>query len=442
MKTYSYGQIWKIAYPVLISVLMEQLVGMTDTAFLGRVGEVELGASALGGIFYIAVFVLGLGLGTGAQILMGRRNGEENHLEVGNIFYHSLLLLIVVAFVLFGVIQLLGPIMLRQIISSPAVFEAANDYLTCRVYGFFFAYVAIMFRAFYVATTQTKTLTLNSILMVVSNIFFNYVLIFGKFGVPAMGIAGAAIGSVMAECVSMVFFIIYTRYRIDYKKYGLNLRPHFRRHFLGKIVGISIWTMVQNFLSLATWFLFFLAVEHLGEKELAVSNIIRNISSFFYMTISALASTASTLVSNLMGQKEMDAVLPMIWRTIKLGFYILIPLGILVCIFPEWVIAIYTDDQPLMTLGVASLYVLVASYVFTIPQRILLSSVLGTGNTKAALWIEFSALVLYTAYIYLIIFHLKSPLAVCWTCEFVYGVPSALLAWIYLRKNQWRNKVL
>ena len=442
MKSYSYGQIWKIAYPVLISVLMEQLVGMTDTAFLGRVGEVELGASALGGIFYIAVFVLGLGLGTGAQILMGRRNGEGNLLEVGNIFYHSLLLLIFVAFLLFGLIQAFGPLMLQQIISSPAVFHAANEYLTCRVYGFFFAYVAIMFRAFYVATTQTKTLTLNSVIMVVSNIFFNYILIFGKLGMPELGIAGAAIGSVLAEGVSMVFFIVYTRYHLDYKKFGLHLRPHFRRHFLHKIVSISIWTMVQNFLSLATWFLFFLAVEHLGEKELAVSNIIRNISSFFYMTISALASTASTLVSNLMGQKEMDAVLPMIWRTIKLGFYILIPLGILVCIFPEWVMAIYTDDAGLMSLGVAPLYVLVLSYIFTIPQRILLSSVLGTGNTREALWIEFSALVVYSAYIYLMIFHLKSSLAVCWTCEFVYGVPSMLMAWYYLRQNKWRKKVL
>lgn len=76
MHTYSYSQIWKIAFPVLISTLMEQLIGMTDTAFLGRIGEVELGASALGGIFFVTIFMLGLGFSIGAQILMGRRNGE------------------------------------------------------------------------------------------------------------------------------------------------------------------------------------------------------------------------------------------------------------------------------------------------------------------------------------------------------------------------------
>ena len=442
MKTYTYGQIWKIAFPVLISVLMEQLVGMTDTAFLGRVGEVELGASALGSIFYIAVFVLGMGLGTGAQILMGRRNGEGAYHEVGNLFYHSLLLLLVVASFLFVLVQWLGPWVLGQMIASPDVLNAACDYVECRVYGFFFAYIAIMFRAFYVATTQTKTLTLNSTMMVASNILFNYILIFGKFGFPALGIAGAAIGSVLAEVVSMLFFVIYTRYRIDYEKYGLNLRPHFQHHFLRKILGVSIWTMVQNFLSLGTWFFFFLAVEHLGERELAVSNIVRNISSFFYMTLSALASTASTLVSNLMGQNEMDAVMPMVVRTMKLVAYIMIPMGVLVAFFPEWVLAIYTDDIDLITVGIAPLYVLLTSYVFTVPQRIFLSATMGTGSTQRALWIEIVSLVVYIIFIYVVIYRIQAPLYVCWFSEYVYGIPSMLLAWHYMRSNNWRKKVL
>jgi len=442
MKVYSYGQIWQIAYPVLISVLMEQLVGMTDTAFLGRVGEVELGASALGGIFYIAVFVLGLGLGTGAQILMGRRNGEGNYLEVGNVFYHSLLLLLCVATLLFACVQAFGPWLLQQLISSHEVYLSACDYLQWRVYGFFPAYVAIMFRAFYVATTNTKTLTLNSVLMVMANILFNYVLIFGKFGFPAFGIAGAAIGSVLAECVSMVFFILYTRLKINYTRYGLNLKPRFRPQFLWRILSISIWTMAQNFLSLGTWFLFFLAVEHLGECELAASNIIRNVSSFFYMTISAMASTASTLVSNLMGQNEMDAILPMINKTIKLAFYILVPLGCLVVLFPETVIRIYTEESALIATCVAPIFVLVSSYLFTIPQRIMLNSIMGTGSTRCALWIEMVSLVAYTAFIVAIVFCWKAPLAVCWFSEHVYSIPSLVLAWIYLRRNTWRNRTL
>ena len=66
----------------------------------------------------------------------------------------------------------------------------------------------VMFRAFFVGTTQTKTLTLNSIVMVLSNVVFNYILIFGKFGFPQLGIAGAAIGSSLAEMVSVILLIM------------------------------------------------------------------------------------------------------------------------------------------------------------------------------------------------------------------------------------------
>ena len=73
---YTYKQIWLIAYPILISLLMEQLIGMTDTAFLGRVGEVELGASAIAGVFYMGIFMVAFGFSIGAQILIARRNGN------------------------------------------------------------------------------------------------------------------------------------------------------------------------------------------------------------------------------------------------------------------------------------------------------------------------------------------------------------------------------
>ena len=73
MKTkYTYKQIWTIAYPILISLIMEQMIGMTDTAFLGRVGEIELGASAIAGVYYLAIFMMAFGFSIGAQILIGR----------------------------------------------------------------------------------------------------------------------------------------------------------------------------------------------------------------------------------------------------------------------------------------------------------------------------------------------------------------------------------
>ena len=264
---YSYGYIWRIAYPILISLVMEQLIGMTDTAFLGRVGELELGASAIASIYYLIIFMLGFGFSIGAQILIARRNGSGDFKEIGNIFYHGLYFLLVMATVICIISVSLSPQILNKVVSSPAICERAVSYINWRIFGLLFSFTAAMFRAFFVGTTQTKTLTLNSIIMVLSNIVFNYILIFGKFGVPALGIAGAAIGSTLAEMVSCIFFIIYTKRRVDYRKYGLNSFGKFKFGDLKKIMNLSVWTMIQNFLSIATWFLFFIYIEHLGERD-------------------------------------------------------------------------------------------------------------------------------------------------------------------------------
>ena len=79
-------QILKITFPVLLSLMMEQLIGLTDTIYLGHVGEVELGASAIAGIFYLTIFMVGFGFSIGAQVLIARRNGEGNLAGIGPIF--------------------------------------------------------------------------------------------------------------------------------------------------------------------------------------------------------------------------------------------------------------------------------------------------------------------------------------------------------------------
>lgn len=436
----NYSRIWYIAYPILISVMMEQIVSITDTAFLGRVGEIELGASALGGVFYISIFVIGMGFCQGSQILMGRRNGEKRFQQIGIIFYHSLVFLLLLGLIVFFFILFVAPTILRTIIATPQMCKATYLYLQCRILGIFFAYVAIMFRAFYVAITNTKTLTLNSLVMVGCNILLDYILIFGKMGAPKMGIAGAAIASVISEFVSMVFFIIYTKCKIDTHKYAFSCFPRFRFDVLRNILKVSVWTMVQDFLSVSTWFLFFLAVEHLGDRELAISNIIRNVSSVTYMAVSALGLTVTTLVSNLMGEGKIYKVLPTIYRSIKLGYFILLVPCLFAAIFPEYVIRVFTNDESLVRDGCAPLLIMLSSYVITIPSLIIFKAVSGTGNTKMALHIEIISLVAYMLYISIAILYLNVSLTLCWCAEYIYQGVALICCIVYFKKGIWQNR--
>ena len=437
---YTNRQIWHIAYPILISLIMEQMIGMTDTAFLGRVGEVELGASAIAGVFYMVIFMVAFGFSIGTQILIARRNGEENYREIGQLFYHGIYFQVALAAVMFLLSYFLSPLILERIISSPAVCRAAEDYLHWRVFGAFFSFSAVIFRAFFLGTVQTRTLTLNSVVMVLSNVVFNYILIFGNFGFPAMGIAGAALGSSLAEGVSLLFFILYTRRRVDVRKYGLDRIPRFCRDVLRRMLNVSLWTMIQNFFSLATWFLFFLYIEHLGERALAVTNIVRSASGLLFMVMMAFASTCGSLTSNLIGRGHASEVPHLIHQHIRLAYLFVMPLALLFVLCPQLILGIYTDMADLREAAIPSLWVMCASYLLIVPANVYFQSVSGTGNTRTALALELSSLVLYTAYITWTILILRLDVALCWTSEMVYGIFILLFCWLYIRRGHWAGK--
>ena len=437
---FTYKQIWFIAYPILFSLLMEHMIGMTDTAFLGRVGEVELGASALAGVYYLAIFMLGFGFSMGVQILIGRRNGEGRYRDIGSIFTQGLLFLVGLAAIIFTISQIWSPNILRMLIESDNVYAATVKYMNWRVYGFFFSFSALMFRAFYVGTANTKTLTLNSIVMVSTNVVLNYILIFGKFGFPALGIAGAAIASSIAELVSLIFFVVYTCIRIDRKKYNLFGSFRFEPGLLKQVLGISVWTMMQAFISLSTWFLFFIAVEHLGERPLAITNILRNISSLFFIIVSAFATTTGSLISNLIGAGEQKQVLKACKRVICLCYMLVIPLIVLMMFFPSAILRIYTDNTSLIADSITPFFVMISVYFLSVPANILFNAVSGTGNTRSALAMELIALAVYVFSVFYIVVHLKASLPFCWTTEFVYLTMMLILSYLYMTRGNWQNK--
>lgn len=442
MRHYTNKQIWLIAYPILISLVMEQMIGMTDTAFLGRVGEVELGASAIAGVFYMVIFMVAFGFSIGAQILIARRNGEQRYQEIGSLFYQGIYFQIGMATLMFVLSYFFSPLILKRIIASEHIYEAAVSYLHWRVFGAFFSFNAVMFRAFFLGTTQTKTLTLNSIVMVLSNVVFNYILIYGKLGFPALGIAGAAIGSSLSELVSLVFFIVYTHRHIDCLKYGLNKIPAFDFSALSRILNVSVWTMLQNAISISTWFLFFLYIEHLGERPLAITNIVRNVSGLLFMIMMAFASTCGSLVSNLIGAGHADSISSTIHQHIRMAYLLVLPLALLFAIFPEVILGIYTDMSDLKQASIPSLYVMCVSYLALVPANVYFQSVSGTGNTRMAMALEMLVLIIYVAYITYMILLLRCDVALCWTSEIVYGSFILLFCYIYMKRGKWKEKII
>ena len=438
--TYSYRNIWRVAYPILISLVMEQMIGLTDTAFLGRVGEIELGASAIAIVYYMVLFMIGFGFSLGAQIIIGRRNGEGNFRDTGKIFWNGLYFVIALSGAIIILSEIFSPWLMRLMVSSEAIYGAALSYVRWRLPGMVFAFATAMFRAFYVGTTQTKTLTLNSVVMVLSNILFNWVLIFGKFGCPALGITGAAIGSSLAELVSLIFFIVYTRMKCDRKKYGLDKAARFDKEELKGMMPVCSWTMIQNTISISTWFIFFLYIEHLGERALAISNITRSVSGLIWVVLQAFSATCSTLVSNIIGEGHQEKVMSLVKSIMKLSYGIVSAMIICFCLFPEAIARIYTDIPSLVTASVPAIMVMCSSYFLNVGGQVFFLAVSGTGSTKTAFKLEMVALAFYMVYCTVVIGILKLDVALCWTAEHIYAGILLICSWWYMRSGRWKDR--
>lgn len=437
---YSNKQIWHVSYPILLSLLAQNVINVTDTAFLGRVGEVELGAAAMGGLFYICAYTLAFGFSTGSQIVMARRNGEKQYTEVGPVMIQGIAFLLLLAAFMFTLSRLFAGDILNLLISSDQVRNATIEFLDWRVFGFFFSFVNVMYRALYVGITRTKVLTLNAVLMAVTNVILDYILIFGHLGFPAMGIKGAAIASVIAEGVSIVFFVIYTRYTVNKLKYGLNRFKSFDFSLLKRVLGISVFTMMQYFLSMGSWFMFFVVVERIGTRDLAIANIVRSVYIVMVIPVSSLSTTANTFVSNTIGAGKSGEVMKIINKIARLSLYIMAVFVFLVVMFPKTILSVYTNDPLLIADAVSSIYVISAAMLISSVGSIYFSGVTGTGNTRSALLMEVVTLVFYGFYIYVIGIQLNLPVEVCFTTELVYYIGLFAFSVIYLKKGSWQHK--
>lgn len=438
---YNKKDILKISYPIFLSLLAQNIIQVIDTAFLGRVGEVELGASALAGIFYIGIYTLGFGYSMGSQILIGRRNGEGNYSQISDIVVQGVIVLVPVAILLIPLMSFVSNTWLPLLFESKEITVAVNKYLDWRFYGLIFAFTNSMFRAFFIGIAGTKILTFNAIVMALTNVLFDYLLIFGKFGFPEMGIAGAAIASVFSELVSTLFFLIYALRTVDLEKYGFK-KINIHLEVVKQVLSISVFMMMQYMLSILVWMLFFVFIEKLGERPLAISNIVRSFYTILILPAQALSTATNTMVSNTIGAARQSEVLKLLGRIVKISLSITGVIIAMVLLFPRALIHIYTNDPILIAQTIPPMYVLLTLLPIFSVGAIFFNAVSGTGNTKTALIFELFTLTFYLSYMWWIIVYLRSSVALSWTSEHVYWFFLLAFSYLYMKYGKWQNKKL
>ena len=431
-------EIWRIAYPIMLGNLAQTIITFTDTAFLGHLGTNELSASMMAGLYYYVFTTLAMGFAVGIQIFIARRYGEGDFKKIGVVFQHGALFVLGLGILLFSILFFFSHRLLHVIIESESIYASASEYLRFRQFGIMFVVFNFLFRSFYVGISSTRVITYSTLIMAVVNIFFDWALIFGHAGLPEMGIGGAALASLLAEITAFFFFWIYTYFKVPHEEYGMFRWHKWQPDLMGSILKVSFPSMIQRLFSFGTWFIFFVMIEKMGEMAIGISSVVRSTYMILIIPCFAFAATANTLTSRIIGEGKSKEVMSVLWKVVKNSVLCASVLAVVTFIMPQLVLHIYTDDMALAQAAVPSVYVIAVATMLGAVAMVFFEAVSGTGNTSAAMVLEFGVLIVYIVYVYLM--SKTSSVAGVWTAECLYNLLIGTISFVYIRKADWGRK--
>ena len=294
----------RLAYPVIVGLLGHTFVQLVDNIMVGQLGTAELAAVSLGNSFFFVAMSLGIGFSTAITPLMAETDGAKNISEGRNVFIHGLILCTVLG-VFLSVAVLLSKPLLFQMGQPEEVVELAYPYLQWVALSLIPLVAFQGFKQFSEGLSYTRPAMYATLLANGINVLLNYVLIFGFWIFPKMGVEGAAIGSLVARCSMLLFMAIYVRLRKEFAQYSQKLT--FKKPILSlfkKIIRLGFPSALQMFFEVifftsAIWLSGFL-----GKNPQAANQIALNLSSMTFMFALGLGVTAMIRVGNQKGRRD------------------------------------------------------------------------------------------------------------------------------------------
>lgn len=437
-----YKQILSMAMPISLAMLVPQINFITNNIFLAGLGEQALASAGITGVYYLIFAVIGNGLNNGLQALIARRAGQDLPKEIGRLFFHGIW--VAIAFAAVGILltYIIAPTVLRAVIHNQLIADQVIDFLLIRIWGLPLLYLYVMRNALLVGTNLTRYLVWGTLSEALVNIFLDYTLIYGKWGFPEIGFNGAAYASIIAEGAGLVVLYVIIHVKKINRTFSLfekiSIDPS-----LTKLILIQSSPLVAQYaISILSWEYFYILIEHHGSRALAVSNAMRNIFGLFGIFSWAFASTANTMVSNIIGQGRHDEVLPLVKRIAALSFMISFVIFFVLNAAPEKFLSFYGQGQAFIDEGVDVIRVVSVALLMMSFSTVCLNAVTGTGNTVVNLTIELVTIILYCVYCYITLEYLNLPITWGWGSEWVYWISMFSMAFLYLRSGKWRNKVI
>lgn len=442
MLDFKYKTLLGVALPMMVSGFIQSIVLITDASFISRYSTDAFDALGNGGLIYITLYIMLVGMSDGSQIIIARRIGENRIDAIGRIFGTTVFTLLMIGTILFLVLHFLIPNWIISYSANKNIASLQGEFLNIRSFSLFFAVITLSIQAMLIAKGKTVVVLIAALITASTNVILAYSLIFGNFGLPRMGIEGAALASTLADACSMTFLIIYLYFSIEHREYGLFSCFSFQLKSFIELLKVGTPLLIQGFFALATWTMFFTWIEQKGQFDLTVSQNIRSIYFLAFVPIWGFAGTTKTYISQYIGSGQLDA-LPIIQRRIQLltfGFLLITFHGAL--LYPEALIRMINPADMYIHKSAEILRLVSCSILLYGLVSVYFQTIHGSGNTLVSMSIEIVSVGIYTIFSYLFIKVFQWDIYWIWTVEYIYFSILGGLSLFYLTFYNWKKKVL
>jgi putative MATE family efflux protein len=413
----------KLAFPIFAGLLANTLVGVADTAFLGQIGPLEQSAAGYGSLFYLVAFIVAYGFSIGLQIQIAHAFGAKRWADIPQFFLLGIIAVFSYSLIFCSLIFWFGKPSLTLILSNPDLVDHTMDFLRVRAWGSLWHFPMLTFYALLVGTENSKPIGFIYFGAAVLNILFDYLLIFGNFGFPALGLQGAALATLIAEFLAFLSFILVavkqkTTYFHLTRPRWVQLKP--LAIYLSNTSGPLI---LQNLVSMVSWFAFFTLVEKTGLQNFQWSVIMRSVYGPYMMIGLGIGAAANSLTGQLWGENKQREIWPLLKSAALLALVGSSLIGSTLFIFGNAIANLFTQSPSLLSLAPSTFPVLFLGLVLFSICQTFFNGLSGMGKTKQALLIELFSVTVYLGYtIAAITFIVPYRLDIIWMAEAVYMI--------------------
>lgn len=437
-----YRTILSVAIPLMGSSFIQSVVMLTDSSFLSRYSTIAFDASGNAGLLYITLFVVLMGFGDGAQILMARRIGEKKENLLSRIFGTTVLTNFFIATILFTVVQCFFPAMINSFTHNPQIAAGEIEFIQTRSYGLFFVMISLAINAYFLSMGKTMVVLISAAITAVSNIALDYGLIFGNWGMPEMGLHGAALASSISDGIAALFLVVFMIFSKKRKEHQMFAHFSYNKVSFIQLIKLGSPIAFQGLAALTTWTVFFIWIEQMGTYELTVSQNIRALYFLAFIPIWGFAGTTKTYISQYLGKKSFDDLKRIQRRIQFLTVIFLVVMFHGALLYPKLLVSMINPNPLYLDESARVLqYVSGSVFIYGI-SSVYFQTINGSGNTRYTFYIELIAVIVYIISAYLLIKVFDASIYWIWSVEYIYFITMGGLSLLYLAVFNWQKKII